>query len=304
MKFMRIAALLMLAAGYGGACTVPVFRFALDRWPSDAFGLVAGEEWKKGEAGQKIGKSMEDTAVNLDWQKAEAEDGKISLLWPRSATPAWSGKEADLDVDALISSPARKKIAKGILAGDCAVWVLVECGDEAKDKAFVERMKKRVKYLESVAAIPEQDPHDPDSRLGPGPELKVAFSMIRVKRDDPKEKFFLKMLAGPEDEGLLEAKEPFAGVVFGRGRVLGSWKASDLEDEGVDEISLFLLGACSCRVKFMNPGWDLLTDVDWDEKLMEVQIARDEEEVVEEPEPEPVKKNRGKPETKKFDPKP
>ena len=45
-------------------------------------------------------------------------------------------------------------------------------------------------------------------------------------------------------------------------------------------------------------------DLDWDEKLMEVQIARDEEEVEEpeaEPEPEPAKKNKAKPETKKFD---
>ena len=40
---------------------------------------------------------------------------------------------------------------------------------------------------------------------------------------------------------------------------------------------MFLLGACSCRVKFMNPGWDLITDVDWDERLMDVQIKRDEE---------------------------
>mgnify|MGYP001547592114 CR=1 FL=1 len=61
---------------------------------------------------------------------------------------------------------------------------------------------------------------------------------------------------------------------------------------------LFLLGACSCRVKFMNPGWDLLMDVDWDEKLMVVQIARVEEGVVEEPEPAPVKKNKAQPETK------
>ena len=293
----------LLVAATAGACTVPVFRFGLDRWQADAFGLVASEEWKKGAAGQKVAKALEESAVNLYLPEAEeeAEAGKVSLLWPRSATAAWTGKTDEVDLEAMSSSPARDKITKRILAGDSAVWVMVECGDEKKDQAFAKRLGKRVEYIESVAAIPEQDPHDPDSRLGPGPELKVGFTMIRVKKDDPKEKFLVRMLAGPEGEEMLTAKEPFAGVVFGRGRVLGSWSATELEDDGVDEISLFLLGACSCRVKFMNPGWDLLMDVDWDEKLMEIQIARDEEEVVEEPEAAPVKKNKAEPETKKFD---
>jgi hypothetical protein len=270
----------LLAAATAGACTVPVFRFGLDRWQSDAYGLIADEEWKKSEAGKKVARTLEETAINLYLPKAEeeAKAGELSVVWPRSTTSAWRGKADQLDLKAMSSSSARDKIAKHILAGESAVWVMVGCGDKKKDAAFARRLGKRVKYIESVAAIPEQDPYDPDSRLGPGPELRLGFKMIRVERDDPKEKFFVTMLAGPEGEELLEGDEPFAGVVFGRGRVLGTWVASELDDEGVDEISLFLLGACSCRVKFMNPGWDLMMDLDWDEKLMEVQIARDEAE--------------------------
>jgi hypothetical protein len=280
----------LLAAAPAGACTVPVFRFALDRWPSDAYALVAPKAWKEGEAGRKLAEALEQSAVNLYLPDAdeEAKPGELALMWPRSATPAWSGRPAGFDLEAMSSSPARDKIVRRVLAGDSAVWVMVECGDKEKDQAFAGRLGKRVKYIESVAAIPEQDPYDPDSRLGPGPELKVGFSMIRVKRDDPKEKFFVKALAGPEGGDLLEGAEPFAGVVFGRGRVLGAWVATELQDEGVDEISLFLLGACSCRVKFMNPGWDLLMDVDWDERLMQVQLARDEQQE-EEPAPAPAK---------------
>lgn len=88
----------------------------------------------------------------------------------------------------------------------------------------------------------------------------------------------------------MQGGDPIAGVVFGRGRVLGVWNEARLDDQGIDEASLFLLGACSCRVKFQNPGWDLAMAVDWDTRLMAAQMVADREaesEEVEESEPEP-----------------
>ena len=37
---------------------------------------------------------------------------------------------------------------------------------------------------------------------------------------------------------------------------------------------MFLLGACSCQVKRMNPGWDLLLNVDWDGALQAIGFPR------------------------------
>jgi hypothetical protein len=74
------------------------------------------------------------------------------------------------------------------------------------------------------------------------------------------------MLAGPQS-GLAATREPWLAVVFGRGRVLGAWPAKGFGDEQIEEVCLFLLGACSCQVKNLNPGWDLLLRVDWDEEL-------------------------------------
>ena len=107
------------------------------------------------------------------------------------------------------------------------------------------------------------DPTDPTSKLGPGPALRVAFSLLRVKPGDAAEQPFVKMLAGPKGA----PAAPWFALVFGRGRVLGAWSAEGFGDEQIDEACLFLLGACSCQVKRMNPGWDLLLNVDWDEKL-------------------------------------
>jgi hypothetical protein len=63
------------------------------------------------------------------------------------------------------------------------------------------------------------------------------------------------------------ANGPWLALVFGRGRALGAWSSEGFGDEQIDEACLFLLGACSCEVKRMNPGWDLLLNVDWNESL-------------------------------------
>jgi hypothetical protein len=273
----RLTLFLLLAATTAESCTIPVFRYALDRWRADSFALKADEAWKKTETGRKAGILISESPANLLWIEDDTPEPGARLIWAGSEQPVSPDALKPADFDAAVTSPVRDKLAKRILAGECAVWILVESGDKKQDEAFAKRLEKRLKYLESVAAIPPQDPNDPESQLGPGPDLKVAFSMIRVKRDDPKERYLVKMLAGPTGKKLLDGKEPFAAPVFARGRVLGAWNSADLDDAGVDEISLFLLGACSCRVKTLNPGWDLLMNIDWDAKLMEAGFAKDRE---------------------------
>ena len=46
--------------------------------------------------------------------------------------------------------------------------------------------------------------------------------------------------------------------------------AEGFGDEQIDEACLFLLGACSCEVKRMNPGWDLLLNANWNESLQAI----------------------------------
>lgn len=88
------------------------------------------------------------------------------------------------------------------------------------------------------------------------------------------EALLLEALAGPSS-GLAKSSETWVAAVFGRGRVLGAWPASSLGDEQIEEVTLFLSGACSCQVKRLNPGWDLLLHVDWQEALMLVEQNAD-----------------------------
>jgi hypothetical protein len=197
------------------------------------------------------------------------DEGQSRLVFPHAApdaAPAWSGKLDGATLPRLTDSPARAEIVKRILAGECGVWVLVESGQKNADDRAASVLEKRLRYLEQVAQIPKIDQNDPTSQLGPGPALRVKFSLLRIKNDDESEKSFIAMLAGPN--GYMEnANGPWLSLVFGRGRALGAWSAEGFGDEQIDEACLFLLGACSCEVKRMNPGWDLLLNADWKESL-------------------------------------
>ncbi len=247
--------------GSAHACSIPVFRYALDRWTADAYRLEVSATDAKDERVAKFLRNFTDsTPLNLTPARVP-EEGGSRLVFPHGEA-MWSGALGD-SLALLTDSPTRGEIVRRTLAGENGVWVLVESGQREADDAAAKTLEKRLRYLEQVAQIPAIDPTDPTSKLGPGPALRVGFSVLRVRAADAAEQPFLKMLAGPKGA----PASPWLALVFGRGRVLGAWPAEGFGDEQIDEACLFLLGACSCEVKRMNPGWDLLLDADWDEKL-------------------------------------
>ncbi len=262
-----LAACLTLNAG-AHACTIPVFRYALDRWPADNFRLeIAATDAKDEAIGKFIRNYGTESALNLELARVQTGS---RLLRPHAeetaAAPVWTGTLNPTTLAQLTNSPARTEIVRRLLAGDSATWVLVESSDRAANDEAAKTLEKRLRYLEQVAQLPAIDPTDPTSKLGPGPKLAVKFSVVRIRRDNAAEQPMLAMLAGPKS-GLAGTSEPWIATVFGRGRVLGAWPAKGFGDEQIEEVSLFLLGACSCQVKKLNPGWDLLLHADWDEQL-------------------------------------
>ncbi len=269
---MRFTALLSLVYASGAcACTIPVFRYALDRWEADKFHLVLPGSATQDAALQDAlrplranGKANMDITTSRDAALTQAE-----LRNSRESNQiVWSGTLDQAALAALLDSPARKKIVESILAGDSFIWVIADSGSPL-DLAEVERIEKRLKFLEQVASLPIQDPNDPDSQLGPGPPLRLKFTTLRLRRDDPAEQVLLKMLAGPKGE-INPASTSFAAPVFGKGRVLGAWPLAMLDDATLEEASMFLVGRCGCRIKNENPGWDLLLNVDWEKTLQSV----------------------------------
>ncbi len=267
----RVSLVLIACLGAAAArgCSIPVFRYALDRWPADPYTLEVSPADARGEAGAHFLRNFTDsTPLNLALVRSK-EDGASRLVFPHAApdqTPAWSGALDAATLSLLTESPARTEFVRRIVEGQSGVWVLVESGEREADERASAVLEKRLRYLEQVAQIPENDPNDPSSQVGPGPALRVRFSVIRIRRDEPREQPLLKMLAGPKNDRAISTG-PWLALAFGRGRVLGAWPADGFGDEQIDEACLFLLAACSCQVKRMNPGWDLLLNANWNEAL-------------------------------------
>lgn len=255
-----LASLLLLSAVPASACQVPVFRYGLDHWQPAAF----------------IVQVPRDRIDDIDWLyevtdrpdvaiDVEVIDGDaFRVLAPYDPTPLWRG---ELDAERLRSiaeSPARRELAKRLLAGDSVVWVYVG-GDGPEDETHLELLRKRVRLLEQRVELPEIDPNDPASKIGPGPRLALRFSVLHVQRDDPAEQWFVRLLGGPSHAEVADG--PFVAPVFARGRVLSVLPAEFVDEAVLDEACFYLAGACSCQVKDQNPGWDLLVAVDWEEGL-------------------------------------
>ena len=297
-----VAGLLLGSVGASWACTVPVFRFALEQWPPDQFEVVLFHEGALTAAQaallEKIQpKKTENTTVpnirihqvdlsaNPDarwvnwWEKNKPKDAagpRLVIFYPASTmimTPVWSGEfTADLVSNAL-QSPARKKMAAQLEAGDSAVWVLVECGDQAKDTAARQLLETRLQHMAQKLKLPEVKTQDIQSGyLSIRPEdLKLSFSVITLRAGDVTESAFRETLLNSEEDLKEFENEPMAFPVFGRGRALNALVGKGINTAMIDEASAFLSGPCSCQVKRQNPGFDLLTSVDWDQ-LLENQI--------------------------------
>jgi hypothetical protein len=58
--------------------------------------------------------------------------------------------------------------------------------------------------------------------------------------------------------------EPMVVPVFGRGRVLGCLFGTYISQDKIEGVIAYLAGSCSCEVKALNPGTDLLVAAPWD----------------------------------------
>jgi len=309
-------AALALAGPVCQACSIPVFRYALERWPAEPYEAVvlhrgplapaeqaALDVLRKTAEGNAALTNLQVRTVDLagpDSKQAEAllkggEAGALPRLivrYPdslRIQEHAWSGALTTANIQALVDSPARREIVRRLAGGDCAVWLLIECGDRAQDDAAAKVLRDQLKKLENVLELPPQMDADafgdgPPEPKGDGgadpdavtlPKLKVAFSSLRVAQTDPAEKLFLDTLLGLDPELRKEGK-PIALAVFGQGRALPALLGDGINPENIADVCTFVVGPCSCQVKAMNPGWDVLMTADWFGAL-DGQVVKDPE---------------------------
>lgn len=272
------------------ACDVPVFRYALERWPAAIYEIVVFHEGPlNGEDASVVSwleqSSFEnkpsaiflvntvDLSTEIDdstralWQSLDLS--RLPLLVVRQPESGiyrgsvWSGQLSRDTAKKIVDSPSRQEISKRIMDGEAAVFVLVESGNPAYDDDAAKIISEQLSQAEKELTLSSQflDRADLEElEASPTPN----FSVVQVSRDDPAEDVFVNMLMYCEP-GLFEYQsDPLAFPIYGRGRALYALAGRGITRENIYYACSITIGPCSCTVKDSNPGIDMLMVADWD----------------------------------------
>jgi hypothetical protein len=295
------AFIFMQASAVLDACQVPVFRYALERWAADSYGLAVFHNGPLSKEQQDIvagvgydvnlevftidtGKMTAPQRIRFGEVKVDKGQALARLYYPLESRQGdealWEGALTRQALARIVDSPARRKIAKDILAGESAVWVILKSGDPKSDSRVEQDLNKHLKAISQWLEIPE-------GVAGPGElervasgevamedvlrstiPLKISFSALSINKDDPDEAIFIKMLTAFVPDLIEEYPgQPLVFPVFGRGRTLDGIAEEMLSDDLMASAGSYICGACSCEVKRENPGIDLVMSVEWDEAI-------------------------------------
>jgi hypothetical protein len=274
-------------APHAPACTIPVFRYALERWRPAAYELVLFHRGPLPPPAAALSEKLQDAALTANFEVTpvdlaggaeqemlqlwEKQDAHCPLPWlvlryPGSGSktaPSWAGELTEDNVKALLTSPARARLVQRLARGD-AVWLLLEGDDAEADDNAETLLRRELRRLERQIELPEQGADGPQMRLAL--PLRVSFAVLRLSRTDRAEQPFVRLLLNA-DEGLAAVRGPVVLPVFGRGRLLCALHGQQLAAREIERAARYLCGECSCQSKELNPGVDLLLAVDWEQVL-------------------------------------
>jgi hypothetical protein len=294
---MKLATVFLLSIAIGSAacaCNIPVFRYALERWRPDQCEVVVFHRTaltaeqnnllekltdtttaKNGHSSAKVVRSdlSQSTALHRElWSEVESETRAAlpyvvvrATISHGKVVNGWHGPIEAIGHSGVLNSPARKKLGRRLLAGHSIVWLMIGSSDEKRNVAARKMLTDNFDSLAGKIELPEGIGL-PGSELYSEVPLLLKFSMLEIERSDQKEEFLVKLLSGFQRAAVAEG-EPLIIPVFGRGRALEVIPAGDLSVRLMEDLTVFLSGACSCQVKEQNPGFDLLLSVDWDMEL-------------------------------------
>lgn len=277
------------------SCSAPVFRYALERWRPDPYKGIyiyrdkisaqdqALLEQLKGAAENEVAPlnlivREVDTATFPEEKLTEILQGPVPdtlpllIIWypdqMGKKPPVWKEKLTPSLVQGLLQSPKRQQMAENLIRGESVEWVFIPSGNKKKDEAAEKLIRQE---LDSAL---ERYSKNPYSVLSGGAQKKLSygFPMMKLSPADPAERIFIETLLNSEDDLYEYTDEPMVFPVFGRARVLGCLFGEYITAQHIQQTLAFLVGSCSCEVKELNPGLDLLVAAPWDMVVMDAYV--------------------------------
>jgi hypothetical protein len=310
------------AAGMAAACDTPVYRYAMYRWepaPYRVFYLYREQPAKADAAvlarldALANGVPAQTAGTNLRLQQVDVSKTDQLDLLPEDARTRWAGRVrreeptflvftswgAELyggkltaeDVNALLQSPVRTKIAERLEQDHLTVLLVLSGKDAADNKTAQQAVAELSAQVASGKIQLGAAPTDSEDAAGGGeagsggkvgsgaassvkpadatttaaPKAKpFRIATLALDRSDPAEVWLVRSLTSAEKEYPEYVGRAMVFPVFGRGRVLAPCVDKTLTVDALAKKIDVLAGACSCTVKDQNPGVDLLFTWDWD----------------------------------------
>lgn len=274
-----------VAPQWAAACPIPVFQYALEHWSADPYEVVVHHNGALTEAQQAVVKRLQDvergkkgvanvTLLRRDHARLENPVATSRTLpYVEVRYPAATGirpavTQLDLTdeaVSSLLDSPVRQLIAEQLLQRKAAVWVLLESTDRQANAKALQTLQTEMPRLEKTLKV--ADPGEAKAQELGKLHTEIEFTIVRLRRDDPKEQQLVAMLMGSERDLDDFEDQPIVFPIYGRGVALYALVGRGINPRTLQAAGEFLVGPCSCQVKSGNPGVDLLMSVDWDGKV-------------------------------------
>lgn len=277
------------------ACNVPVFRYALERWRPDPYVAVVFQNHapavdpeslleplirasESGTANVRVRAADITGALSLSFRALWDAQQPATLPWlvvrypPQTGIEAsiWAGPPSLQAARALLDSPVRQELGRRLLRGDSVVWLLLTGLEDQRNDVVEQLLASESASLAKTLELPERGPEDPE--ISADPPLRIAFSTLRLARSNPAERVLVSQLLSWHP-GLLNESGPILFPVFGRGRVLPPATGDAITAQTIEAMARLLTGPCSCQIKEMNAGFDLLMNLDWGRALVPSKTA-------------------------------
>lgn len=268
------------------ACPIPVYQYALEWWARDAYEIYVFDTGERNEAqdsaiAQLKGISEgQGTPANIRLRMVQSDSkerlrahsalrGEVPASYPWMAVyypstsrnarrPVWMGEVNSANVEALLDSPVRQRISEELIERTSVVWLLLESGNARADREAHQLLEQEVERLAKTLTPPDPAAFGMDIPITP-----IKFETMRLSRDDEAEQMLIRMLMNTEVDLEEFAGEPMVFPIFGRGLIMNALIGRGINAHMILDTAEFLTGACSCTVKSLNPGVDLITAVDW-----------------------------------------
>jgi len=193
---------------------------------------------------RKIGTLPEQPPERRLWLRHRRRNLPFYVVLSPRGGEVYVGDLKPGELEALVSSPARERMARMLCGGKTGLLLLLK-GSHAEENTAAEKTAQA-----AVQAARER-------------KLDVGF--LAVERDAPAERWLVRQLLAVEED-LSDLHRPMVFGVFGRGHVLEPYVGKGITTKHMAELIGYLTGPCTCVIKDACPGVDLLTRWNWTEQ--------------------------------------